>query len=124
MTLVDQCCKRGRSVRTLAKNRTISPPPPSRQGRLFPPCRGNPMISLSALSRSLLLRPVELRPVDPHTVENDRKLARDGNLSLAKPIALGEPRAPSFQRRPFRHAGHQHAGRFEQIHAEHAVTAL
>jgi hypothetical protein len=27
--------------RTHAKNRTISPPPPSRQGRLFPPCRGN-----------------------------------------------------------------------------------
>src|SRR5579863_7836958 len=31
--------------RALAKNRTISPPPPSRQGRLFPPCRGNPLVS-------------------------------------------------------------------------------
>src|SRR6476620_9926644 len=30
---------------THAKNRTISPPPPSRQGRLFPPCRGIPVIS-------------------------------------------------------------------------------
>jgi hypothetical protein len=35
--------------RTLAKNRTISPQPPSRQGRLFPPCRRNPVISLYAL---------------------------------------------------------------------------
>ena len=32
---------------THAKNRTISPPPPSRQGRLFPPCR-DPCISMRA----------------------------------------------------------------------------
>jgi hypothetical protein len=37
----------------LAKNRTISPPPPSRQGRLFPLRRGNSVISLSALGGSL-----------------------------------------------------------------------
>ena len=82
------------------------------------------MISLCALRRSLLCRPLELGPVDPHAVQYDRELARDGDFSLAKPIALGEPRPPRFQRRPFRHAGQQHAGRFEQIHAEHAVTAL
>ena len=46
--------------RALAKHRAISPPPPSRQGRLFPPCRGNPVISSFALSGRLLRRPVEL----------------------------------------------------------------
>src|SRR3990170_3026647 len=35
----------------LAKNRTISPPPPSRQGRLFPPWGGNSKISFA---RSLI----------------------------------------------------------------------
>src|SRR5262249_22619893 len=30
--------------RALAKNRAISPPPPSRQGRHFPLCRGNPVV--------------------------------------------------------------------------------
>jgi len=110
--------------RTLAKHRTISPPPPSRQGRLFPPCRGNPVISLCALRGSLLRRPVELGPIDPHAVQNDRELARDGDLGLAAPVSLGELGSPSLQRRPFRHAGQQHAGRFEQIHAQHGVTAL
>jgi len=36
VTLVVQCCNRGRSFRALAKNRTNSPSPSSRQGRLFP----------------------------------------------------------------------------------------
>ena len=94
----------------LAKHRTISPPPPSRQGRLFPPCRGNPVISLCALRGSLLRRPVELGPIDPHAVQNDRELARDGDLGLAEPVSLGELGSPSLQRRPFRHAGQQHAG--------------
>lgn len=40
------------NVRTLAKNRTISPAPPSRQGRLFPPCCGNSVISLSGAKRT------------------------------------------------------------------------
>jgi alkanesulfonate monooxygenase SsuD/methylene tetrahydromethanopterin reductase-like flavin-dependent oxidoreductase (luciferase family) len=39
---------------------------------------------------------VELRPVDPHTMENDRKLARDGNLSLAKPIADDDKTAKAY----------------------------
>ena len=66
------------------KNRTISPPPPSRQGRLFPPCRGIPVISLCVLRGSLLRRPVELRSVDPHAVQNNRELARDGDFGLAR----------------------------------------
>ena len=37
------------ALRTLAKNRTISPPPSSRQGRLFPPSCGTPVISLCVL---------------------------------------------------------------------------
>jgi hypothetical protein len=31
-------------LRALAKNRAISPPPPSRQGRHFPLCCGNPVV--------------------------------------------------------------------------------
>src|ERR1700692_402087 len=101
------------SFRALAKNRTISPPPPSRQGRLFPPCRGNPMISLCALRGSLLRRPVEFGLLDPHAVQNDRELARDSDLGLAQPVSLGELRSPSLERRPFHHAGQQYAGCFE-----------
>ena len=64
-----------------------------------------PEISLCSLSSNLLVRPVELGPVDPHAVKDDCELARDGNLGLPQPVAFGEPRAPSLQRRPFRHAG-------------------
>ena len=83
--------------RALAKNRTISPPPPSRQGRLFPLCRGNPVVSLCALRGSLLGRPIELGSVDPHAVQNDRELSRDGNLGLAESVSLGELGSPSLQ---------------------------
>ena len=99
--------------RALAKHRAISLPPPSRQGRLFPLCRGNRVISLCALRGSLLRRPLELGPVDPHAVQNDRELARDGDFGLAEPVALGKPNSPSLQRRPFWHTGQQHVGRFE-----------
>src|SRR6185503_3754376 len=59
-------------------------------------------ISLCSSSSNLLVvRPVELGPVDPHAVQDDCELARDGNLGLAQPVAFGEPRAPSLQRRPF-----------------------
>src|SRR4029077_4897534 len=109
---------------TNAKNRRISPPPPSRQGRLFPPCRGIPVISLCVLRGSLLRRPVELRSVDSHAVQNNLWLARDGDFGLAEAVSLGELGSPSLQSRPFRHAGQQHAGCLEQIHAQHSVTAL
>jgi hypothetical protein len=59
---------------------------PSRQGRLFPPCRRNPVISLSVRD-GLFRRPVELGSVDPHAVENDRELARNSDLGLAEPIS-------------------------------------
>jgi hypothetical protein len=110
--------------RALAKNRTISPPPPSRQGRLFPPCRGTPLISLCVLRGRLVRRPVELGSVDPHTVQNDRELPRDGDLGLAEAVSLGELGSPSLQSRPFGHTSQQNAGRFEEIHAQHGVTAL
>src|SRR6516165_6464710 len=75
------------------------------------PAVAGPKISLRSLNSNLLVRPVELGPVDPHAVKDDCELARDGNLGLAQPVAFGEPGAPSLQRRPFRHAGQQHAGR-------------
>ena len=71
------------------------------------------MISLCALRGSLLCRPLELGPVDPHTVQNDRELACDGDFGLAEPVALGKPNSPSLQRRPFWYTGQQYVGRFE-----------
>jgi hypothetical protein len=64
---------------------------------------GNPVIFVSSLRGNLLLRPVELGSVDPHAVQNDRELARDGDLGLSEPISLGEPHPPSLYHRPFRH---------------------
>jgi len=61
------------------------------------PCGRNSVIPLCSLNGNLLLRPVELGFVDPHAVQNDRQLARDGDFGLAEAIALGEPRPPSFQ---------------------------
>jgi hypothetical protein len=43
-------------------------------------------------------------------VQNDRELARDGDFGLAEALALGEPRPPSFQCRPFRDSCQQDAG--------------
>ena len=76
--------------RALAKNRTISPPPPSRQGRLFPAVSREPRDLRCALRGSLLRRPIELSAVDPHAVQNDRELASDSDFGLAEPAALGE----------------------------------
>src|SRR6267154_1080369 len=86
------------AFRTLAKNRTNSPSPSSRQGRLFPPF-GRISVFYS-LGSNLLLRPVELRSVDPHAMQNDRELARDRNLGLAEPVALGEPPPPCLHGAP------------------------
>jgi hypothetical protein len=82
--------------RAHAKHRAISPPPPSRQGRLFPPFCWNAVISLCSLRGSLLRRPVELGPVDPQTMKNDCKVAGDSDLSFAETITLGKPHAHAF----------------------------
>src|SRR6476620_10999135 len=82
--------------RTLAKNRTNSPSPSSRQGRLFLPFG---RISVFYSLRSNLLRPVKLGSVDPYAMQNDRELACDRNLGLAEPVALGEPYSPGPSRR-------------------------
>src|SRR6202035_4876993 len=84
---------------TRAKNRTNSPSPSSRQGRLFPPF-GRISVFYS-LGSNLLLRPIELGSVDPHAMQNDRELARDRNLGLAEPVALGEPYTRSLNGGPF-----------------------
>src|SRR5882757_7643408 len=58
------------AFRTLAKNRSNSPLPSSRQGRLFPP---SGRISVSfLLGSNLLLRPVELGSIDPHAMQRNR----------------------------------------------------
>src|SRR6516164_9760978 len=77
------------SIRTRAQNLSNLPSPSSRLGRLFPPCGRNSVIPLCPLNGNLLLRPVELGFVDPHAVQNDRKLARDGDfLALQRPLRL------------------------------------
>ncbi len=99
--------------RTLAQNRSNSPSPSSRQGRLFPPFGqelGNVAVVLGS---NLLLRPVELSSVDPHAMQNDRKLTGDRNLGLAEPAALGEPGSPSLHGGPFRDARQQNPGCFK-----------
>src|SRR6516165_11905074 len=93
-------------------------------GTCFPAVLREPCDLVCSLRGNLLLRPVKLGSVDPHAVQNDCELARDGDCGLSQPISLGEPQPPSLQRRPFRHAGQQHAGCFEKITAEHGVTTL
>src|SRR5512133_948414 len=78
----------------LAKNRTNSPSPSSRQGRLFPPF--SRISVFYSLGSNLLLRPVELGPVDPHAMQNDCELARDRDLGLAEPVALDELHPPGL----------------------------
>src|SRR5271167_1192751 len=98
------------AFRTRAQNRSNSPSPSSRQGRLFLPFGRNSI--MPSLSSNLLLRPVELGSVDPHAMQNDRKLACDRNLGLAEPVALGEPYPPGLHGGPFRDAGQQNPGCF------------
>ena len=46
------------------------------------------MISLCVPHGSLVRRPVELGSIDPHAVQNNRELARDGDLGLAEAVSL------------------------------------
>ena len=72
----------------LAKNRTISPPPSSRQGHLTRSLCGN-SAELLCLSSGLVGRPLEVGSVYPHAVHNHCELARDGNLrALRRPTRL------------------------------------
>src|ERR1700676_2676479 len=97
---------------TLAQNRTNSPSPSSRQGRLFPPPFGRISV-FSSLGSNLLLRPVEFGSLDSHAMQNDRELTRYRNLGLAEPVALGEFHPPGLHGRPCRDAGQQNAGCFK-----------
>src|ERR1700719_2223052 len=110
------------AFRTLAKNRTNSPSPSSRQGRLFLPF-GRISVFCS-LRSNLLLRPVKLGSIDPHAMQNDRELTCDCNLSLAEPVALGEPYSPGLHGGPLRDARQQNPGCFKQVTSQHGVTAF
>src|SRR6478736_10454210 len=98
---------------TRAQNRSNSPSPSSRLGRLFLPSGKNSV--MPSLGGNLLLRPVELGSVDPHAMQNDRELTRDRNLGLAESVALGKPYPPSPHGGPFRDARQQYSGCFKQI---------
>src|SRR6201996_4765892 len=99
------------AFRALAKNRTNSPSPSSRQGRLFPPF--GRISGFCSLGSNLLLRPIELGPVDPHAMQNDCEFARDRDLGLAEPVTLDELRPPGLHGGPFRDAGQQNPGCFK-----------
>src|SRR5712675_3596867 len=101
------------AFRTLAQNRSNSPSPSSRLGRLFLPFGRNSV--MPSLGSNLLLRPVELGSIDPHAMQNDRELTRDCNLCLAEPVALGELHPPSLHGGPFRDTRQQNPGCFKQI---------
>src|SRR5205814_7609168 len=90
------------SSRTRAKNLSNSPSPSSRLGRLSYRLARNSL--MSSLGSNLLLRPAEFGSVDPHAMQNDCELARDRNLGLAEPAALGEPYPPSLDGGPLRDA--------------------
>ena len=81
--------------RTLSKNRTISPPPPSRQGLLFPPCRGNPVIP-HVLRGSLLRLPVELGSIDPHAMQMTASFRATATLALRRPFRLASLAPQAF----------------------------
>src|SRR5439155_17880963 len=55
-------------------------------GTSFPAVLREPCDLVCSLRGDLLLRPVELGSVDPHPVQNDRELARDGDCGLAEPF--------------------------------------
>src|SRR5215813_11751878 len=59
-------------------------------GTSFPASAG---ADLHSLRVSLLVRPGELSSIDPHAMQDNRELARDGDLGLAEPISLGQPHA-------------------------------
>src|SRR6476620_12259697 len=107
---------------TRAQNRSNSPSPSSRLGRLFLPFGRNFVLPL--LGSNLLLRPVELGSIDPHAMQNDRELTRDCNLCLAEPVALGEPYSPGLHGAPFWDARQQNPGCFKQVTSQHGVTAF
>src|SRR5580704_11669649 len=98
---------------THAKNLSNSPSPSSRLGRLFLPFGRNSV--MPSLGSNLLLRPVELASIDPHAMQNHRELARNCNLGLAEPIALGEPNPPSLYGGPLRDTCQQDPGCFKQV---------
>src|SRR5581483_5603419 len=66
-------------------------------GTTFPAVSREARDLLCVLRGSLLRRPVDLGSVDPHAVQNDCKLPRDGNFGLAQPVSLGELGSPSLQ---------------------------
>src|SRR5579863_9272545 len=74
--------------RALAKNRTISPPPPSRQGRLFPPCRGNPVVSPYALRGSLLVDQLNSVPSIHMRCRMTASFRATATLALRRPFRL------------------------------------
>ena len=76
------------SFRTLAKNRAISPPPPSRQGRRFPLCRGNPVVSLGLATRQSCFDQLNSVPSIHMRCRMTASLRATATLALRSPLRL------------------------------------
>src|SRR6185437_776609 len=72
--------------RTLVKNRTISPPPPSRQGRFFPPCRGKPVISYARYAAAFFVD--QLNSVPSSMRRMTANFRATATLALRSPFRL------------------------------------
>src|ERR1700730_998886 len=114
--------------RALAKNRAISPPPPSRQGRHFPLYRGIPVVSLSydavasfldqlnsvssihircrmtaslrATATFALRSPLRLASLIPHALSADHFGTRVSSTPAASNKYMRSMASPHFEIRP------------------------
>src|SRR6478736_5657587 len=79
-------------LRAHAKHRAISPPPSSRQGRFFPPCRGNPVISLWCYAAAFFVDQLNSAPsthmrIELGTADDETKILEEAADLILK-IAL------------------------------------
>ena len=57
-------------------------------------------------------------------MQNDGKLASDGNLGFTQPASLRKSDAPGFERRPLRDTGEQHVGCLVEVTSQHLIAAF
>ena len=68
--------------------------------------------------------PGELGAVAPDRVQNDGKLARDGDRGSLPSDTLGEPFGPFLERAVATHAGHEHPRSLVEIGAQERIVGL
>jgi hypothetical protein len=114
------CANRGRPFRALARNQGDLTTASSRQGPRFPLWGKLGVSLLAATSFACQLDGVPSTHIRCRMTTSLRSTATFGFFSHW----LGEPHAPGLQCPPFRHAGEENAGGFEQIAAQERVAAF